>query len=145
MNGERQTLIAPALDDCRHLLDAGKDAGARLENICRLNRINVFVAHRGDCRPTGTPSNFSQIRRLSTPADKDDLRVRLADRRRFDRPVAGSLRIRSSKYILSAHQVDRLADPSDAADQRFVPLFEVDPRPRPFIATKTLQLAFEIG
>src|ERR1700730_2688132 len=112
-------------------MDTGKDPGARLENICRLNRINLFVTQRGNRRPTGPPGNFSELHGLSTPADKDDLRVRPADGRRFDSPVAGSLGIGSSKYILSAHQVDRLADPSDAADQRFVPFFEIDPRSRP--------------
>jgi len=109
-------LSPPLLDKSRHLPDAGQNTRARLENVRRINRINLFVPDRGDCLPSGPCGNFSQIHTLSTPTDKDNLWVRTADIHGFDCPLPGSFGIGSKKYIRSTDQIDRFADPSDPAD-----------------------------
>ncbi len=88
------------------------------------------VAHGGDRVPTGTRSDLLGPELLAAPGSEDDVRRAAHDFARVGDDAIPAERHRSKlgKAVLAAGDLDQLADPADARDQRLVPFLEVDAR-----------------
>jgi len=109
----------------------GQRGRARLQDVHRLDLVQLAVTHRSDAFPARPRADALGTKLLAAPGAEDDI-----GRATDDLGAVGDHASRRTggagalgKDILAARDRDQLAHPADAADHRLVPFFEIDARP----------------
>ena len=105
---------------------AFREAGRSwLENVGRLQLEDAVAAHRGDTIPSAAAANRRGLDLLAAPRRQHDLRIAARDFLWIHDPVARQTRVAElRKDRRPAGGLDKLFDPPDAGNERFVPLLE---------------------
>ena len=81
-----------------------------------------------DCVPAGSLADPVRHDPLAAPGCEDDIRGRSDHGLRGDEAVPGRRSVtKLRKDVLAPGDLDELRDPANPADQRIVPLLEIDP------------------
>src|SRR5262249_15082443 len=103
--------------------------GSGLEDDRALDLVELVVDHRSHARPAGPAADLLRLRLPSAPARHDALRIATGDLLwRKDAALRAVACTALGADVHAAYQLQQLAAPPDAADQRFVPFLEEHPR-----------------
>jgi len=109
----------------------GQSGRSGLKDVCGLDLIHVVVSNSDNIGPPVARFNEIPVEADTAPGSDDHLRVSADDLARIYNPVFGQWPISEfRKDWLPAGDLNQLFNPSNAADERVVPFFEEDPRPR---------------
>ena len=117
-----------------YLLDPfGQRRRAGLQDVRGLDLEDVTAFHRRDLVPPRSRADPGGADRLPAPRPDDDVWRGGDHLIARDDTILRELRVSDVReHRITARNLDELFHPSDAADQRIVPLLEVDARaPRP--------------
>src|SRR5581483_1592932 len=122
--GDAHKDVMPLSHAVRHACRPG------LPDVRRFDLEDPIIAHRSHAIPAGTTGDRRLLHLLAAPRREDYLRIAFRDVGWIDDAILREPRIvQFRKDRRAAGDLDEFLDPSDAGDQRLVPLFEERPKP----------------
>src|SRR5262245_1175561 len=133
-----------------NLADAFRQTrGTWLQDVGRFHFKNTVLSYRAHLVPPGPGVDNALLDFLSAPRREDHFWIALGNFRRVDDPIARETGIGQFRENRSAAgNLDELLDPSDAGNDRLVPLLEEDAKATWKAASRLanpIEVGLEIG